>query len=172
MKNPTRLLLSTALLSLPCLATASELRIYQLDLRGPAPALADFRSALDEKGMPGLVIYSAPVQPDGQVVIDQTRHDVLSPDISAKEPRRLGVLLQGKLTPADGKEPTRRISFSIRDCKHTAYIFSSGSKKFHASWTESSREVNGKIDADGWCLIDTDPDSQDPRQVFVVQVTL
>ena len=170
MKNTLLPILSALLLPLSLAGNAAELRIYQLDLRGEAPELPDFLKAMDVNAMPGLTVYSTPVLEDGKVELDLTRGDLPAPDPEAKDPRRVGVLIKGQLSPTE-KNAGRRISLRIRDCKHSSYVYGSGEKKFYPSLTESSMEVIGRFSKDGWCLIDMDPASKEARKVFVVRLT-
>lgn len=170
MKNTLLPLLSALLVSMPSLATAAELRIYQMNVRGPAPELKDFTAAMDEKSMPGLVVYSTYVQDDGKVLLDLTRGDLPAPDPEAKDPRRVGVLIKGQLSPAE-KDAGRRINLRIRDCKHTAYLYGAGDRKFYPSLTESSVEVIARFSKDGWAMFEMDAESGETRTVYVMRLT-
>ncbi|RYD31622.1 MAG: hypothetical protein EOP85_22545 [Verrucomicrobiaceae bacterium] len=130
--------------------------------------------ALDGKAMPGVAVYAGPVQADGKVVIDQTRHDLPSPDPEAADPRRVGVRVNGQLSPVGKDGGQWRINLEIRDCKHAAYLYGAGEKKFHPSLTESRFELIGKMPRtgkDSWLLFDTDEKSENPRAVYMIQVT-
>ena len=171
MKKILQLLVPAVVSMLPCATSADQLHVYSLVVRGPAPSLAQFKEALDPKALPGMAVYSGTISKDGDILIDQTNHEIPSPDRDSKEPRRLGVLLKGHISLISDDSAVRQIKFRFRECKHSAYIYGSGDKRFFPSWTESSVEVSGRIDGEGWALMDTNPEAEAPRQIFLVQVT-
>ena len=151
-------------------AFASEVHVYKLELRGPAPKLEEFKAAIDQEKLPGLLSYSGAIDEKGSFQIDKTDHSIASPDQRTKNPRRLGVFVQGSIARPTGQTPERRVKLSFRECRHVAYLYASGEKRFVPSWTESSMEVLGDVNAEGWGMIDSAPDSPDTRWVFLVHV--
>ena len=164
-------LLSALLVSLPPLAIAAGVRIYQLDLAGPAPEVARVREALDEKRMVALVVHSGTVEADGTVLIDETRPDFSTPVPAGEEPPRTGLRVEGKLTAAGKESPRRDISLLIWEWKHTGYLYAPKLRKFTPLLSSSKLHAGAEIGEDGWGLIDTDPKAKETRKVYVVQVT-
>jgi hypothetical protein len=164
------ILILPLMLALSTLAGAGTVNIYQIDLKGPLPAVSDLPSALPPAGMPSMKAYTGTSDAQGNFRFDLTDKIIPSPDPEAREPRRLGILVTGTVTPNPAGEPSARIKFRIRECRHQVYAYGAADRRFYPSWTESSMEMIGAIDKSGWAVIDSDPAATEGRTVYFVRI--
>lgn len=159
------------LLALPASAKTSAIEIYRLELKGPLPPLAQLKTALDPKSMPGLTVYTGRVGKAGDFLIDLTDKSFPAPDPKEKQPRRIGTVVTGAVTAGPDGEPEAQLKLRLRDCRVTAYVHAAGENRFYPEVSESLMELIGRIDASGWSVIDPDPGKGQVRTVIIVRLT-
>ncbi|WP_035603151.1 hypothetical protein [Haloferula sp. BvORR071] len=151
------------LLGLAGMAGADEIRIYRVKLKGPAPELPQLRAGLDPK-----TAFSGSIGADGKFDIDQTDPTVASPDPEAKEPRRLGIRITGQLSAVEQDPPKTRIRMRFRECRIVQDKYAKGDKLWYPRWTENMQEELGRLDEDGWVLLDSLGEDGKAREAYVV----